>query len=164
MKRDVLIDGRPETIDVVEANGLAQFVMGGRSGSASIVEVEPRVFSILLDGASYLAQVTRIAESLSVEVRGRVFTIEITDPRAPRRKTGSVAGEGRQTIAAPMPGKIVRLLVSEGASVEAGQGIVVMEAMKMQNELKALRPGTVTSLPASEGVTVTAGEILAVIE
>ena len=63
-----------------------------------------------------------------------------------------------------MPGKIVRLLVKEGDAVEPGQGIVVMEAMKMQNELKAQRAGAVTSLPIAEGATVAAGEVLALIE
>jgi biotin carboxyl carrier protein len=63
-----------------------------------------------------------------------------------------------------MPGKIIRLLVAERTQVEPGDGIVVIEAMKMQNELKALRAGTVTSLPVGEGATVGAGELLAVIE
>jgi biotin carboxyl carrier protein len=63
-----------------------------------------------------------------------------------------------------MPGKIVRVLVREGDAVEPGQGIVVMEAMKMQNELKALRAGAVTALPVTEGAAVAAGEVLAIIE
>ena len=67
-------------------------------------------------------------------------------------------------IAAPMPGKVVRLLVAEGDAVEAGQGLLVVEAMKMQNEMKAPKPGTVVSLTAREGATVAAGEVLAAIE
>ena len=148
-----------------------QFLINGKARSlevsperTSIVEVEPGVYSVLLNGTSYLAQVTRNGSSAKVEVRGQLFEVEILDPRAPKRRGGGPAGEGRQTILSPMPGKIVRLLVREGDSVEAGQGIVVMEAMKMQNELKALHGGVVVSLPVSEGATVTAGQTLASIE
>ena len=67
-------------------------------------------------------------------------------------------------MTAPMPGKIVRLLVAEGQTVEAGQGLLVVEAMKMQNEMKAPKAGHVVSLTAREGATVAAGEVLAAIE
>jgi biotin carboxyl carrier protein len=63
-----------------------------------------------------------------------------------------------------MPGKVVRVLVAPGDSVEAGQGVAVVEAMKMQNEMKASRAGKVLSVPAKEGATVAAGEVLATIE
>jgi len=150
MKRELIVNGKSRSID--------------DDGSASIHEVEPGVFSVLLDGVSYLAQTSRNGVSITVEVQGHIFEIEVTDPRAPRRKTGGLTGEGQQKIVAPMPGKIVRLLVKEGDAVEPGQGIVVMEAMKMQNELKAQRSGAVTSLPIAEGATVAAGEVLALIE
>ena len=74
------------------------------------------------------------------------------------------AVHGRESILAPMPGKIVRLLVAPGDSVEAGQGIIVIEAMKMQNELKARRSGRVVALPVREGETVAAGAVLATFE
>ncbi len=164
MKRELVVNGKPQSIDVRHEGGLVHFSLPDRSGSASIVEVEPGVFSVLMDGVSYLAQARGTGASVTVDVDGSVFDIEITDPRAPRRKTGAPAGEGRQTIVAPMPGKIVRLLVSEGDTVEPGQGIVVIEAMKMQNELKALRAGVVTALSVAEGATVSAGEVLASIE
>ncbi len=164
MKRELVINGKSRSIEVLQKDGLVHFSLLDRSGSASIVEVEPGVFSVLMDGVSYLAQSSGTGSARTVDVEGSVFDIEITDPRAPRRKTGAMAGEGRQTIVAPMPGKIVRLLVSAGDSVEPGQGIVVMEAMKMQNELKALRAGVVTAIPVAEGATVSAGEVLASIE
>ena len=72
--------------------------------------------------------------------------------------------EGRQNVTAPMPGKVVRLLVADGDSVQAGQGIAVVEAMKMQNEMKAPRSGRVAALAVHEGDTVGAGAVLAVIE
>ena len=164
MKRELIVNGKPYPINVREKDGSVHFSLPDHSGSASIVEVEPGVFSVLMDGISYLAQVSGGGSSIIVDVQGRISNIEITDPRAPRRNTGSLVGEGRQTIVAPMPGKIVRLLVTKGDLVEAGQGIVVMEAMKMQNELKAHRAGVVTASPIAEGGTVSAGEVLASIE
>jgi biotin carboxyl carrier protein len=164
MKRELIVNGKSQSIEVRQEDGCIHFSLPDCSGSASIVEVEPGVYSVLLDGVSYLAQAVRNETSIAVEVRGHVYEIEIVDPRAPRRKTGALAGEGRQTIVAPMPGKIVRVLVREGDAVEPGQGIVVMEAMKMQNELKALRAGAVTALPVAEGAAVGAGEVLAIIE
>ena len=85
-------------------------------------------------------------------------------PRRWSRDRNHSKGEGRQNIVATMPGRVVRVLVAAGDQVEAGQGIVVVEAMKMQNEMKAVRAGRVAALPAVAGATVNAGEILAAIE
>jgi len=73
-------------------------------------------------------------------------------------------GHDRDSVIAPMPGKIVRVLVTPGDRVEPGQGIIVVEAMKMQNEMKSRRAGRVASIPVSVGDTVAAGAILATIE
>ena len=98
---------------------------------------------------------------LVVTIEGYRFEIEVRDPRRWRERRAAAGTAGVQTIAAPMPGKVVRVLVAAGETVEAGQGLVVVEAMKMQNEMKALRAGKVLSLPAREGATVAAGEVLA---
>jgi biotin carboxyl carrier protein len=86
------------------------------------------------------------------------------DPRSwsGRRHAGSEA-EGRQQIVAPMPGKIVRVLVIAGDRVEAGQGLLVVEAMKMQNEIRSPKSGTVESVQVEEGQAVNAGEVLCVV-
>ncbi len=132
--------------------------------SASVVEVEPGVYSVLIDGRSYEVRVERNSEGLAVTVAGRRFLAEVLDPRRLAGKPRSFGGEGRQHVTAPMPGKVVRLLVAEGDSVEAGQGLLVVEAMKMQNEMKAPKAGRVAALPVGEGATVGAGELLAAIE
>lgn len=116
-----------------------------------MVEVEPGVYSVLLNGMSF-------------EIRPSEWDVVIEDPRA-LRSAGAAAGlEGRQTVTAPMPGKVVRVLVAEGDTVERGQGLVVIEAMKMQNELKAPKSGQVMSIGAAEGTAVAAGQMLAVVE
>jgi biotin carboxyl carrier protein len=125
---------------------------------------EPGVYSILLEGHSYDARVERTARVLIVVIDGYRFEIDVRDPRRWSRKGRGRAGEGVETLVAPMPGKVVRVLVAAGDVVEAGQGILVVEAMKMQNELKASRAGRVAAVHAREGATVAAGEALATIE
>jgi len=93
------------------------------------------------------------------------YLITLTDPKRLRGTSGVEAGgDDVARIVAPMPGKVARVLVSVGDHVNAGDGIVVVEAMKMQNEMKTPKAGTVTSLTAEPGATVNAGEVLAVVE
>jgi biotin carboxyl carrier protein len=139
-------------------------LQGSGERSARVCEAEPSVYSVLLDGRSYDARVEEGPEGLVVVIAGHRFEIGVRDPRRLSRKHGGAGGEGRQNVIAPMPGKIVRVLVSPGDEVTAGQGLLVVEAMKMQNELKALRPGKVGTISAREGATVGAGEVLATIE
>jgi len=134
------------------------------TNGAEIVAVEPGVYSVLLEGRSYEARVEESNGSVIVFIDGHRFEVEIRDPRRRSRHGGPPGGEGRLNVAAPMPGKVVRLLVAEGDSVTAGQGLLVVEAMKMQNEMKAPKAGRVVTLAARQGATVAAGEVLAVIE
>jgi biotin carboxyl carrier protein len=117
-----------------------------------------------MDGRSYDARVEEAAGGLVVVIGGYRFEIEVRDPRRWSRKSGGRGGEGVETVLAPMPGKVVRVLVAPGDAVAPGQGIVVVEAMKMQNEMQASRAGRVVTVPAKEGATVAAGEVLATIE
>jgi len=128
--------------------------------TATIVEVEPGVYSILAEGNSWEARVT--GDEITID--GHRFGFEIEDPRQWKRTGGAAEAHGRASILAPMPGKIVRVLAKVGDEVTAGQGIVVVEAMKMQNEMKAPKDGRVTSIEVKENDSVTAGAILAVIE
>ncbi len=82
------------------------------------------------------------------------------DPREWRGRHGTLEVQGRQQVVAPMPGKIVRILVQAGEAVEAGQGLVVVEAMKMQNEIRSPKSGKVEKIVAKEGETVNPGDVL----
>jgi len=124
-----------------------------------IVEVEPGVYSILVDGASYEVR----AGVSEITVGGFRFPVDSEDPRQWKRPGGIPSGSGHASLVAAMPGKIVRVLVAEGDEVGAGQGIVVVEAMKMQNEMKAPRSGRITSLNVKPGDSVNAGAILATV-
>jgi biotin carboxyl carrier protein len=124
-----------------------------------IVEVEPGVYSVI-DGLS--AWEARVAGD-EIAIAGHRFPLDIEDPRQWKRSTHAAGAQGRASIAAAMPGKIVRILVKVGDEVAAGQGIIVVEAMKMQNELKAPRDGRVTAIEVKENDSVNAGAVLAVI-
>lgn len=150
MKLQVVVDGRAIEVDSEQLGGA--------------VHVERGVYSVLLDGLSYEIRVQPSAQGLRASVAGRQFAVEVRDPRDASRSSSAAIGSGRQNVTAPMPGKVVRVLVEKGDQVEAGQGLVVVEAMKMQNELKAARPGRVTDIRAREGETVGAGGILVVLE
>jgi biotin carboxyl carrier protein len=144
MNRTILINGEP--VHTIQ--------------NATVVEVEPGVYSILINGASYDVRV----DAEQVTVGKRRFDYEIDDPRQFKGSDGAAGGAGRAVIVAPMPGKVVRVLVATGDKVEAGDGIVVVEAMKMQNELKAPRAGRVSAIHVQENDSVVAGATLAVIE
>lgn len=137
---------------------------GSAERRAEVSESEPAVYSVLLDGRSYDAHVEESEDGLVVTIAGERFEIGVRDPRRWSRKSGGLGAEGRHNVTAPMPGKVVRVLVAPGDTVTAGQGLLVVEAMKMQNEMKAVRPGTVVSITAQEGATVAPGEVLATIE
>ncbi len=106
----------------------------------------------------------RQGQAWHAEVNGRRFEVEVRDPRNVSHRSKTAFGSGRQNITAPMPGKVIRVLVNEGDQVETGQGLVVVEAMKMQNEMKASRPGRVVSVLARAGNTIAAGDTLVVLE
>jgi biotin carboxyl carrier protein len=157
MKLDLTINGCDERIEI----NPGRFRFGdGPVREISVETPQPGVYSVLLDGRSYDARV----ENGVVTVCGHRFEIEVSDPRRWSRQSADRAHGGMQNVAAPMPGKVVRVLVAIGDAVEAGQGIVVVEAMKMQNEMKAPRAGKIAGISAKEGATVAAGEVLATIE
>ena len=175
MKLEIRIAGRTRTVELVpegaaslEASGLGagRFIarLDGRPVEADVVELSPGVYSILLHGQAFEVLVQPAGDGLRVHAAGEEFSAEVLDPRAWRGKRGGVLeAEGRQQISAPMPGKVVRVLVKAGDTVEAGQGLLVVEAMKMQNEIRAPKTGRVEKLHVSEGQAVNAGEVLAVV-
>lgn len=143
MKRIIRIDGH-----AVEPAG------------SDVVETEPGVYSAINGLLSWEAQVT----GNEIVIGGHTFLVEIEDPRQWKRSGRAADAKGKASLTAAMPGKIVRILVAVGDAVVAGQGILVVEAMKMQNELKAPRDGRVAAIEISENDSVVAGAVLAIIE
>ncbi len=137
----------------------------GRAVAVDAVEIAPNALSILLDGQSFEINVAPSPDGkLKLQNGTQEFIAEVIDPRAwSGRRHGSVEAEGRQQVLAPMPGKVVRLLVKAGEHVEADQGLLVVEAMKMQNEIRSPKSGMVERVLAKEGQPVNAGDVLCVV-
>lgn len=165
MKWEVRIGTRVRQIEVRQI-GPRQFAVIGENSTDHVdaVEVAPNTYSILLDGRAFEAVVVPAKNGLLVRCNGREFMAAVSDPRAWRRGGADLFGaEGKQQVTAPMPGKVVRVLVSAGQAVEANQGLVVVEAMKMQNEIRASKAGTIERILIREGQAVAAGEPLVTI-
>jgi biotin carboxyl carrier protein len=166
MKMKIELGGKAREVDLVriDAGGGWQCAIDGREFTADAVEIASGVFSILIGGEAFEARVEATAGALRVHIGGTEYVAAVHDPRRWRRGGGSaIESQGRQQVLAPMPGQIVRLLAKAGDAIEAGQGIVVVEAMKMQNEVKSPKTGSVERLLVAEGQTVNAGEVLATI-
>jgi biotin carboxyl carrier protein len=166
MKYEIRIAGKTRTVELNRDGARWQIALDGAPTDADAIEIASGIFSILLNGESHEIRIAPNPDgSLTIQDGPNEFKAEVADPRAWRgRKHGAAEAEGRQKIVAPMPGKVIRLLVKPGDKVEAGQGLLVVEAMKMQNEVKSPKTGTVEKLQAKEGQPVNAGDILAWID
>ncbi len=125
----------------------------------------PGVLSLHIAGHAYRCVLEESAEGSAIHLGGKRLLYRVDDPRSlksRRRRHGGT--EGPKAVTAPMPGRVVRVLVSVGDKVEAHQGVVVIEAMKMQNELKSPKTGKVAQLRVEPGDTVAAGDVLAIVE
>ena len=167
MNYEVLIDERSCQIELERTASGYECKVDGEAFPLDVVLTAPGTLSILHRGRQY--EVTREAARESGEmhllVGGQRFRAEVRDPRSLRsRRAHSAAGAGPARICAPMPGKVIRLLVSEGDEVEAGQGLLVVEAMKMQNEIQSTKPGRITKIAVREAAAVNAGDLLAIVE
>jgi biotin carboxyl carrier protein len=170
MKLNAEIDGEKVALDVRREGARVFAEVGGRQYEVEARMVGADEYLLLQGGRVYECRVSAgpvagTRGSLQVSVGGREYGVKLTDPKH-LRGAGPPAGHdaGRAQITAPMPGKVVRVLVETGQLIEAGDGVVVVEAMKMQNELKSPKAGTVTELRAEPGAHVNAGDMLAVIE
>ncbi len=149
--------GSPAAVQLDDANHDVDFTpLGGGS------------FSLIMNGRSFEVDVVEEGDgALAIWVDGELHRVEIEEEGRRRRKAPGAAGHGKggpQTIAFPMPGRVVKILVTPGQEVSAGQGVIVVEAMKMENELKASGSGVVKEIRVREGAGVAGGDVLVVIE
>ena len=164
MKLQIEIAGKKRRVELEQAGERAIWTIDGQRLEADAVAVSAGTYSILLSGKSFEVRVERRGAELRAITAGRDVSVVIQDEREWRRnRGGSVEAEGRQQVLAPMPGKIVRVLVSAGDAVRTGQGLLVVEAMKMQNEIRAPKSGTIDRVRVVEGQTVNAGEVVVIV-
>lgn len=164
MKYEAEIDGRKMTVELDERDGRVTARIDQRAYDLQVLRPEQGVYLVFEGDRVFEASVWTIEpESLRVEIGNRSFDAKIID-RKHRRASAEHGDEGRRQLVAPMPGKVVRVLTKPGDEVKAGQGIVVVEAMKMQNEIKSPKTGRVVEVRVGEGATVNANQVLAVVE
>jgi biotin carboxyl carrier protein len=165
MVYEITVDGRPHRLELERDERVWKCRLDGREIVVDAVLARPDVLSLLIDGRSYEIKREQTATDLHLWVGSTRFAVELRDPRSLRsRRDGEGNASGPRKLLCPMPGKIVRVLVAEKSAVEAGQGIVVVEAMKMQNEIKSPKKGVVQRLLATQGSSVNAGDVLAIVE
>lgn len=167
MQYEVEVHGRVRQVAVHRAGDAFDVTVDGRTWRVNAAHIDSRTLSLVIEpgAASYEVGFASDAATGLLDVRVGTTHIPVTpNSRRRRRDEAADTGAGPQRIVAPMPGKIVRVGVTSGEAVRARQTLVVIEAMKMENELKAGRDGTVVELHAREGASVDAGALLVVIQ
>lgn len=168
MKLQATISESQFEVEVRQKGPRVFATVAGHSYDLELARASGQEFLILNDGRVFDCRVDgqlRSGSTVDVTIGANHYAITLVDPKRLRSALGSGAhGEGAARIVAPMPGKVVRVLVEAGQQVELGHGIVVVEAMKMQNELKAPKAGAIVSVSVEVGATVNAGDLLAVVE
>jgi biotin carboxyl carrier protein len=164
MLYEVTIDGKNYRLGINHADGRWSCRLDGRDLEVDAVLARPDVLSLRIGNQAYEIKSERVANDLYLWVGGARFAAEVRDPRSLRGRTRAGDDRGPKKIAAPMPGKVVRLMVRAGDAVEPGAGVAVVEAMKMQNEIKSPKKGTIQKILVREGATVNAGDVLAIVE
>ncbi len=157
--------GKIHRLELAKAAGGWECLLDGRTVHIDAIIPRRDVLSLLVDGHSYEIKREQTSADLHLWVGSARFAVEMRDPRSLRSRQKPAGDEkGPMKVLAPMPGRVVRLLVAENSEVELGQGIVVVEAMKMQNEIKSPKKGLVKKLSASPGAAVNPGDVLAIVE
>ena len=160
-----IIEGQRVEIELNrKENGVIEAEIGGRSYRLEAKAVEPGVYWFMWNNRSIEIRVTKILDSYVASLAGNQIPVDILDDRTALRRAAQHGHDGAVQIRAPMPGKVIKVLVAEGAEVEANQGIVVLEAMKMQNEIKSPKKGIVRKLGVKDGAPVNSGDLLATVE
>lgn len=164
MTYEIAIDGKSYRLDLHRADGRWSCRVDGREVEVDAVLARPDVLSLRIGNQAFEVKCERVAGEMHLGVGSARFAAEVRDPRSWRGRIRAVDDHGPKQLTAPMPGKIVRLLVTQGAEVEAGTGVLVVEAMKMQNEIKSPKKGTIQKIFVREGAAVNAGDVLAIVE
>jgi len=158
------IDGRKRRVELDPTGpaGPWRIRVDGQPVEADVHLLRPGVLSLLIAGQSYRIVLDADPADPALHVGAQRIPYRVDDPRARSRRNART--DGPVTLKSSMPGRVIRVLVEKGEAVAAGQGILVIEAMKMQNEIKSPKEGRVRELRVSPGDTIAAGDNLAVIE
>jgi biotin carboxyl carrier protein len=164
MLYDITIDGKKYKLELNRAEGRWSCRLDGRELEVDALLVQPNVLSLRIGNSAYEVKSEYLAGDLYLAVGSAHLAAEVRDPRSLRGRGRSADDQGPRKIIAPMPGKVVRVLVRQGDEVVPGAGVVVVEAMKMQNEIKSPKKGKIQKIEVVEGAPVNAGDVLAIVE
>jgi len=161
---DVTIDGKSYHLDLTQSAGGWLCRVDDREIEVDAVLARPNVLSLRIGNNAYEVKCERVSNDIHIWVGSRRFAPEVRDPRSLRSRSRTVDEHGPRRLTAPMPGKVVRILLAQGSEVDAGAGVVVVEAMKMQNEVKSPKKGIIQKILVTEGQAVNPGDVLAIVE
>lgn len=161
---DATVGGRTVRVEVRGKDGRYVVSLDGRAIEVDVQEAGRDFLSLLIEGRSHEVGLERRSSGYTVVLEDDVVPVDLADAARGAGTMAKKAVSGTAHVTAPMPGKIVRVLVEPGDEVAQGQGLVVMEAMKMENELRSPRAGRVRERPAREGQAVETGALLVVVE
>lgn len=162
---EVVIDGTKHRLELTRDDARWTCKLDDEPLDLDAVLARQNVVSVIINGACYEVKREQTPLDLHIWVKNVRFKAEVSDPRSLRsRRAAAGAALGPAKLVAPMPGRVVRIVTPEKSAIEAGKGVLVIEAMKMQNELKAPKAGVVQKILVSEGMAVNAGDVLAIVE
>jgi acetyl/propionyl-CoA carboxylase alpha subunit len=164
VKLKAFIEDQEHELTLKIDGGRVKAEIDGRVYDLELREPEPGSYLLLRGAEVHECRVGQGHDGFAVNLHGRNYAVTIVDPKRLRGGQDAHDHHGLAEITAPMPGKVVRVQIEAGATVEKGSGLVVVEAMKMQNEMKSPRAGVVVSINVKAGDTVNAGDVLAVVE
>ena len=165
MKFEAQPGGQVVPVEVTGGDGRYTITLEGETVALDARQTVEGIWSILLDRASYVAAVTEQNAGYAVDVEGERYTIRVEEEsRYLIRTRGATGADRGQVLRAPMPGKVTLIEVAVGQTVAPGDGLIVLEAMKMENEFKASVAGIVKEIRAQAGQAVNPGDVLMVIE
>jgi len=164
MNYEVAIDGKTHQLKLSLVESGWSCSLDGENFDLDAVKIAPGILSLRVGSRVYEVRNERIGGNSYVWVGDWRFMVDVRDPKSLRGRMRAADDHGPKNLTAPMPGKVVRVLAQEGSAVEVGAGIVVVEAMKMQNEIKSPKKGTLRRILVAEGAAVNAGDVLAIVE
>lgn len=152
-------------IAIQELEGTYVINLDGKVYRVDLARPAPSHYSLIIDGKSYNTKVNREEASSSVWISGKTFSVEVIDERekALRNRKKNHTLEGEQRVISSMPGKVISILAQVGQQVKQGEGLIIIQAMKMENELKSPKDGEVIEICIQEGKKVEGGEVLLII-
>ena len=164
MKFVALVDGGSHRRIEIEKIEDGKFRIDGKECEVSVEVIEDGVYSLIVDGRSYEAAVRDEKKGFVVDIGAHSIPVKLEDPFRPKSASSKGGVEGEAVIASPMPGRVVGIKVEVGQVVKEGEGVILVEAMKMENELHSPKDGKIKSILVKVGDTVEAGQDLVVIE